>query len=347
MTNLTTTAIRLGAGPFSVECPNLLQHHLDHLQASGISDEVIRERGYESVLGKKQLADLGFSYAQQRTPGILIPLHGTDSSPAGYQYRPDNPRMKDGKPIKYETPTGGNIRVDVPPRCRLGLTDPSIDLWFTEGIKKGDALASHGLCAADLIGVWGFKGKNPLGGTKLLADFDGIALKGRRVIIAYDSDVSTKPEVRQAIERLGEHLRRKGASLYNVRLPQNGAAKVGVDDFLLTHSLEELQSLVEPLETMAETKANEVFSPGFILRDGTIGEMIIDAFTGERTFVLRTPSGAITKVREYTIGNTIYKPMIGDLAGHTVSFAFDATGYGASAAYWLRLGILYIGMSNS
>ena len=124
MTNLTTTATRPGAGPFSVECPNLLQHHLDHLRDSGISDEVIRERGYESVLGKKRLADLGFSSAQQRTPGVLIPLYAPDSSPAGYQYRPDNPRMRDGKIIKYETPTGSNIRLDVPPRCRLGWAMP-------------------------------------------------------------------------------------------------------------------------------------------------------------------------------------------------------------------------------
>jgi hypothetical protein len=306
-----------------------LQHHLDHLRASGISDEVIKERGYESVLGKKRLADLGFSSAQQRPTGILIPLYAPDSSPAGYQYRPDNPRMKDGKPIKYETPTGGNIRVDVPPRCLLGLADPSIDLWFTEGIKKGDALASHSLCVANLLGVWGFKGKNPLGGITILADFDSIALKGRKVIVADDSDVSTKPEVRQAIERFGEHLRRKGAKLYAVLLPQDGTNKVGVDDYLLTHSVEELQMLVEPLEAIVEAKVNEVCIPGFILRDGTVGEMVIDTFTGERNFVLRIPSGARTNVREYAVGNTLYKPMSDNLAGHTVTFASNMTGYGS------------------
>jgi len=102
MTNLAITATPPSVGPFSVECPNLLQHHLGHLRGSGISDEVIRERGYESVLGKKRLADLGCSSAQQRTPGIIIPLYAPDSSPAGYQYRPDNPRIRDGKIIKYD-----------------------------------------------------------------------------------------------------------------------------------------------------------------------------------------------------------------------------------------------------
>ena len=107
------------------------------------------------------------------------------------------------------------------------MGNPSIDLWITEGIKKGDALASHGLCAAALLGVWGFKGKNQDGGVTFLADFDYIALKGRKVIIAFDSDVSVKPEVKKAMERLGEHLRRKGANLYVVLCPRMGPKKWG------------------------------------------------------------------------------------------------------------------------
>ena len=81
-----------GQAPFSSEVPELLQHHLEHLQASGISIEVIRERGYESVLGKKHLADLGFSKAQQRTPGLLCPGWSVDGQQIGCQYRPDHPR---------------------------------------------------------------------------------------------------------------------------------------------------------------------------------------------------------------------------------------------------------------
>ena len=163
----TTKPTQPGSGQVSMECPELLQPHRDHLHASGISDEVIKERGYESVFGKTRLADVGFSTAQQRPIGILIPLFAPDGSSAGWQYRPDNPRIKDGKPLKYETPSGGKIRIDVPPRCRPSLGNPSLDLWITEGIKKGDALASHGLCAAALLGVWGFKGKNQDGGSHI------------------------------------------------------------------------------------------------------------------------------------------------------------------------------------
>jgi hypothetical protein len=93
------------------------------------------------------------------------------------------------------------------------LGDPSTALSITEGIKKGDALATHNLCAVVLPGVWGFKGKNTLGGVTFLADWDYIALKGRKVYIVYDSDVTLKPQVQSALWRLTEHLRRRGADV--------------------------------------------------------------------------------------------------------------------------------------
>jgi hypothetical protein len=82
------------------------------------------------------------------------------------------------------------------------MADPSIPLWVTEGIKKGDALASLDLCALDLIGVWGFKGRNALGGTTVLADLDYVAWNEREGFVVFDSDAMTKPSVQQALERV-------------------------------------------------------------------------------------------------------------------------------------------------
>lgn len=54
---------------FGEELPHLLAHHLVQLnRGSAISIDVIKERGYRSVLGKKELANLGFSKAQYRIP---------------------------------------------------------------------------------------------------------------------------------------------------------------------------------------------------------------------------------------------------------------------------------------
>ena len=68
-------------------------------------------------------------------------------------YRPDIPR-KDAnqREIKYELPKNAGVRLDCPTRCQPMLADPFLPLWVTEGIKKADALASHGLCAIAVLG---------------------------------------------------------------------------------------------------------------------------------------------------------------------------------------------------
>jgi len=161
---------------FSDAVPELLTDHFRHLnEGSGIDIEVIRERGYRSFLGKVDLEKLGFSPAQQRAPGLLVPLWSVEGVQAGCQFRPDNPRSNRGKPIKYETPIGASNRLDCPLRCKDMIGNPQIPLWITEGSKKADALASHGACAISVTGVWGFKGKNQYGSVTFLADWDHIA----------------------------------------------------------------------------------------------------------------------------------------------------------------------------
>lgn len=238
----------------------LSDKHLKMLRDSAISDDVIAQRGYRTITDAQELVQLGFAPAQRRVPGLLLPLHTTDGGNGGYTYRPDNPRvveqkskgkLPDGtypcKEIKYEYPKGAPMRVDCPPICQPRLADPTIPLWITEGQKKADALASQGACVIALLGVWNFRGKNKHGGIAFLADFDYIALNGRDVRIVFDSDIMTKPEVRQALDRLTEHLRRKKARVTAVYLP-NGAdgRKVGVDDYLSAgHTLKDLEALIE------------------------------------------------------------------------------------------------------
>ncbi len=227
--------------------------HLKMLRdESGIADAVIQARGYRTIDDPADLRKLGFVPSQCRVPGLLLPLWTTDGHNGLNVYRPDNPRVvhdrKTGqdKAIKYEVPKGTSTRLDCPPPCRPMLADPSVRLWITEGQKKADSLASQGLCAVALLGVWNFVGKNAAGGVTLLADFDYIALNARDVVICFDSDVMTKREVQQALERLTEHLQRKGAHVGRVYLPANGNGKIGVDDYLAAgHTVQELEALIE------------------------------------------------------------------------------------------------------
>jgi hypothetical protein len=231
----------------------LADYHFTMLrEGSGISEEVIRARGYRTITDPRELGALNFTPVQQRTPGLLLPGHAPDGSNGFCTFRPDSPRQARGRNgkltdriVKYEIPKSTGMRLDCPPLCRSQILDPAIPLWITEGQKKADALVTHGLCAIALLGVWNFKGKNLFKGITLLADFDYIALNGRDVRIVFDCDLMFKSHVRQALERLTEHLQRKGAYVSVIYLPGGRESKVGVDDFLLTHTIDDLESLID------------------------------------------------------------------------------------------------------
>src|SRR2546425_6828388 len=240
----------LSTGPTGED---LAPHHLAMLrEGSGITPEVIAERGYRSITddgtGYNLLLQHGYSKTQAKNrPGLLLPLWSTDGTQPLIIYRPDTPRLgKEGHAVKYEIPKAARVRLDCPPRCQPLLADPTRPLWVTEGQKKADALASHGAVALALLGVWNFKGKNDVGGTTFLADWDHVAPDGREVRIVFDSDVMVKPMVRQALVRLTEHLRRKGAVVRTVYLPMVNGHKVGVDDYLVAgRTLQDLENLIE------------------------------------------------------------------------------------------------------
>jgi hypothetical protein len=194
---------------------------------SAISPQIIEARGYRTV--KRAEVPDGFAVYQRRT-GLLIPLYSPDGTTTAPQLRPDRPRRdKRGKNIKYETPVGGRILADVHPLMLSAASDAGTPLWITEGVRKGDALASRGRCAISLIGVWAFRPKQS---REMLPCFDHIALAGRRVFVAFDSDVMRKPEVAMALERLVGDLEDRGARplvVYLKDAPSGG--KVGIDDF--------------------------------------------------------------------------------------------------------------------
>jgi hypothetical protein len=141
----------------------LEERHLQHLLSSGISLEVIKERGYRSTDGGAELLELGFSRDQARLSGLLIPIYSPLGGDPLWQLRPDEPRREvKGNKVKirkYELAPFSENRLDAHPRIQPQLKNVSIPLWITEGVKKADALISAGECAVALIGVWNFKGQ--------------------------------------------------------------------------------------------------------------------------------------------------------------------------------------------
>ena len=223
----------------------LSESHLQLLRKSGIDEQIIAVRGYRTVKTKAELRRLGFKDSQCRTPALLIPIFNVFGEIATYQIRPDEPRIKNGKPIKYETPSKSRMFIDVPPAARQWIRDPDRPLFITEGARKADAAVSKGLCCIALLGVWNFRGTNDYGGTTALADWESIALNGRQIYICFDSDVMTKPEVHAALARLKAFLESRKAQISVVYLPSgDGGAKVGLDDYLAAgNSKDDLLSL--------------------------------------------------------------------------------------------------------
>jgi hypothetical protein len=272
MLNTDDTPNVANAGPPHADDPRfdrseyhggLSDAHIDMLVGSKISYAVANRRGYQEVSQASQLAHHGYG-PTQRTPllrnGLLIPLWGvTDpKSPVGWQYRPDQPRMAgNGKPIKYETPRGMGLRLDVHPLMRRHLRDATRPLIITEGVRKADAATTAGWVAIALLGVWAWRGSTKdRRGVVALADWDSVAFKTaggthRDVLVVFDNDVMLNPNVHDALVRLGAFLAGRGARVGYVYLPANeDGSKVGLDDYLAAgNEINTLWNLVrsEPL----------------------------------------------------------------------------------------------------
>lgn len=214
-------------------------------EESAISEEVIAERGYRSVTTATELRRLNFTDAQCRTPALLVPVWGVHGEQVGYVVRPDEPRLLHGKLAKYENPKGSVNRLDVPPRCRPTLDDPTIPVFVTEGAKKADALATAGACVVNVGGVWNWIGRNDKGGKVALADWYSLALNGRVVRLVFDSDSAAKWQVAVALDRLKRFLEGRDAVVEIIYLSDLRGEKQGIDDYLARGgTLEALAKLV-------------------------------------------------------------------------------------------------------
>ena len=238
--------------------PVISPDHFAMLAASGITPEHAALRGYETVTDKRRLAELKIvTAARSRVPGLLVPLLRADRSQWGYQYRPDAPRLRGGRPIKYETPWQPGNGLDIPPGVGPMLGDPEIPLWITEGTKKADCGALQGLAIVALSGVWNWLGTNTAGGKMVLADWRDVALNSRRVVIAFDGDIARKESVQKAAHALAAYLTFKGARVEFLHLPDTDD-KTGLDDYLMAgHTVEDLWSLVKPHQPRVRGRPEE------------------------------------------------------------------------------------------
>jgi Domain of unknown function (DUF3854) len=224
------------------------EHRRMLVEESSISPDVIAARGYRTIRHRSGVPDVFADW--QRRLGLLVPTHAPDGQRSGHQLKPNKPiPRKDGSTPKYETPAGSRITLDVNPLMLEAVQRGDGDLWITEGCKKVDSLASRGEPAVGFIGVWNMAVPKTKGTTPLPC-WQHVRLRGRRVMIVFDADARTNPDVQEALRRTVVMLESLGAIVVVVYLPAvNGNLKAGIDDYFAAGgTVAELRLMAAPYQ---------------------------------------------------------------------------------------------------
>lgn len=225
----------------------LLANHRKDLRRSGLTDETIERWGCYSIDEYPRLRSLGFGHLQ--VPALALPILPPDRDAPDLQdviIKPDSPRVGNrGRPAKYEARLGSRNRIHAPRAIRNRLGDVHTPLVITEGQKKAEKAAQEGICTVSLSGVWNWRDR--VGESSFpISDFDLIPLDGRELLLCFDSDAASNPHVRRAERDLAAFLAKRGARVRIKRLPAAiDGAKVGIDDFLVSHAPDEFWKLPE------------------------------------------------------------------------------------------------------
>ncbi len=209
--------------------------HIKELAARGITLETAIEAGLYTETSHEAVHRLLNSKAlrARNMPCLVIPFSAEFS-----RVRPDNPRTSQDKVVKYESPRDRGQRVYVPLDVAKYAQDADQELIITEGEFKALAATQEGFPTIGLVGVLGWKESRR---EELLGELLHIKWQGRRVYLAFDSDIDRKQHVRDGLARLAKLLTNAGAIVAMLNIPDGppdadgNATKQGLDDFLVAN----------------------------------------------------------------------------------------------------------------
>lgn len=284
--------------PAGWDQPELLPaHRSEWVDKSGVAPEIV-QLNVKSLTGDEVLqALLGHrleragSHAQQFVTGEIKGLINSRSqllsggwwceglcaktlSPSleGWgHFKPDDPRVSDGRTHKYEHPVGVPERIVVlampEPNYWADIkADPTITLVLDEGAKKAGAWLTAGVPCLGLPGLWAgtppvdSKDHEPCIGRgygnhqpakqkdrRLHPDLEAFA-PDRRFVISFDWEVDAKGRRRRdaATRLLAEKLFAAGAS--SVAIAHRDGPEKGADDLLVSKGPAALKTLLETAE---------------------------------------------------------------------------------------------------
>lgn len=157
------------------------------------------------------------------------------------------------KPIRYQQPKKTAPEIYLPRVQGLDwaqvMQDTTIPIAITEGeVKSLSATVNSGVPFIGLGGVFMWAdNKLPI---KMFERFN---FERREVMIVFDSDIDTNPQVQLAEARLSSYLTKRRAQVKRVRLPTGvDGEKMGADDFIAARGPESFQIVLKSAEALSE-----------------------------------------------------------------------------------------------
>ena len=137
----------------------VLDHHHEHLQSSGLSDETIMAAGIWTAVHPEPVGEiLGWARSQKRlVPSLVFPYRGVNGSSGYARIKLDRPLIIGGKPAKYLSPKGRANEIYLPPGVIDLLQQVDVPLCVTEGEKKSLKATQEKFPCIGLVGVYGWK----------------------------------------------------------------------------------------------------------------------------------------------------------------------------------------------
>lgn len=181
--------------------PGLSREHLAHLGTSGITPQQAEAAG----LWTEESIPMVSAMMRRRMPVgsyITFPIRRSLAAPPSYFRVKETTLGRKG----YGHPDGVPPCPYFPPQTLANgwLRDAARPLIVTEGEKKGLLLDQLGYATIAVSGVWTLSGTRPQRGERWALHpwiLEDVALEGREVVIAFDANQRTRPQVRRAIGR--------------------------------------------------------------------------------------------------------------------------------------------------
>jgi len=225
-------------------------HHVQYLEKRCVDPGWAAHAGLRAVTAEEGAKLIGFERALS-SPGLAIP----------YPNVPGYVRIRlDAGDTRFLAPRDREVPVYLPPDCLREGDEP---IYVVEGPIKALALRDHSFNAVGLGGT-GTTLTTKDDVRRLNSSWGTVAITGRHVVIVFDSNRATNPNVARDEARLAQALELAGAKVRVAALPpREGGGDWGPDDFLAEREYAALKAVIDAAVPAAPIERCEFIATHF------------------------------------------------------------------------------------